>query len=299
MAESWVYHRNCRVPAGRTLPAGVRRFAAVLEYDGSPYRGWQRQAHCASVQHQVESALAAVADEPIAVACAGRTDTGVHATAQVIHFDSAAPRSPDNWLRGANTRLPPAIRLRWVEEVPAGFHARFGALARTYRYLIHQGTTAPAILRNHVCWERRPLDLAGMQAAARELVGERDFSAFQGAGCQSQTPRRHLSELRIWRQGSLVILELTANAFLLHMVRNIAGALRAVGRGERPPEWIGALLESGRRALAPATAPAAGLYLVGVHYPPALRIPSLVGGPGFLDAAPPSAVERPLWERHQ
>lgn len=296
MAESWAYHRNCRVPEGCALPAGVRRFAAVVEYDGSSYRGWQRQAHSASVQQQVELALSAVAAAPIAVSCAGRTDTGVHATAQVIHFDASAARTPNNWLRGANTHLPPDIRLRWVDEVPAAFHARFGALARTYRYLIHSASAAPAILRRQVCWERHPLDLARMQAAAQELIGERDFSALRGAGCQSQSTRRHLSSLRIWQQGPLVVLEVTANAFLLHMVRNIAAALGAVGRGERPPQWVGALLASRDRALAPATAPPEGLYLVGVHYAPALRIPSLVGGPCFLDAVPLCAVERPLWE---
>ena len=298
MAEPWTYRRNCRIPDGAALPAGVHRFAAVVEYDGSDYKGWQRQAHCTGIQQEVESALSAIADEPLAVSCAGRTDTGVHATAQVIHFDSAARREARNWLLGANTRLPRDIRLRWVGKVDGAFHARYSALARTYRYVIHNTAATPALLRHHTCRERQSLALAPMRAGASALIGEHDFSAFQGAGCQSRSPLRNLSEVRIWAQGALVIIEVTANAFLLHMVRNIAGALCAVGRGDRPPEWIAELLACGRRALGAATAPPGGLYLVGVHYVPSFGIPSLVGGPCFVDAPPPTAIEAPLWPGH-
>lgn len=298
MEEPWTYRRNCRIPDGAALPAGMRRFAAVVEYDGSKYKGWQRQPHCTGIQQEVESALSAVANEPLAVSCAGRTDTGVHATAQVIHFDSAARREAHNWLLGANSRLPGDIRLRWVGAVAGAFHARFSALARSYRYVIHNTATAPALLRSHSCRERQALALAPMRTGARALIGEHDFSAFQGAGCQSRSPLRNLGEVRIWAQGALVIIEVTANAFLLHMVRNIAGALCAVGRGERPPEWIGELLASGQRRLGAATAPPGGLYLVGVHYAPSFGIPSLVGGPCFVAAPPPTAIEQPLWPGH-
>ena len=299
MAETWIYRRNCRVPVGEPLPNGVRRFAAVVEYDGSGHPGWQRQAHCAGIQEQVETALSQVANEAIVVVCAGRTDAGVHATAQVIHFDSRAARSPRNWLLGANANLPASIRLHWVDEMPASFHARFSALARTYRYVVHNAAADPALLRSYSCRERRPLDLDAMGAAGRALIGEHDFSAFRGSGCQSPTPLRHLSDLRIWRQGALLVIEVTANAFLLHMVRNLAGALLAVGRGERPPEWLAELLASRQRALGAATAASEGLYLVGVHYPPVFDIPALVGGPCFLTAAAPRPVTEPLWQRPQ
>lgn len=297
MTEPWTYHRNCRVPAGQTLPGGIRRFAALIEYDGGSCPGWQRQAHCSSLQQHLEAALSRVGNEPIATVCAGRTDAGVHATAQVVHFDSGARRTARNWLLGGNANLPCFIRLHWVDEVAAGFHARFSALARTYRYVIHNASTAPALLRTHTCWERHPLAIDAMEEAGRALLGEHDFSAFQGAGCQSPTPWRHLSALRVWRQGALVVIEVTANAFLLHMVRNLAGALLVVGRGEQPPRWLGDLLEGRQRALGPATAVPGGLYLVGVHYPPALGIPALVGGPGFLAVAPPTPVTQPLWQR--
>ena len=299
MAETWIYRPNCRVPDGQILPVGVRRFAAIVEYDGQRWPGWQRQAHCQSIQEQVEAALSRVANEPITVICAGRTDAGVHATAQVIHFDSRAPRQPHNWLFGTNANLPESIRLQWVNEVPAQFHARFSALARSYRYLVHEGAAQPALLRDFSCRERNPLNIPAMRTAAQALLGEQDFSAFRGAGCQSPTPLRHLRDLRIWRQGELVVIEVTANAFLLHMVRNLAGALLAVGRGERPSDWLAALLASRQRALGVATAPPQGLYLVGVHYPPELAIPALVGGPCFVALAGIEAVTAPLWQRPQ
>lgn len=294
---AWTYQRNGRVPDGAALPAGMRRFAAVVEYDGSDHPGWQRQAHCAGIQQWVETALSRVGDEAIAVVCAGRTDAGVHATAQVIHFDSRAARSPRNWQCGANANLPASIRLQWVDEIQPSFHARFSALARTYRYVVHDAATDPALLRAFSCRERRSLDIEAMRTAARALIGEHDFSAFRAAGCQSPTPLRYLSDLQIWRQGSLVVMEVTANAFLLHMVRNLAGTLLAVGRGERPPQWLAELLASRQRTLGAATAPAQGLYLVGVHYPPAFVVPALVGGPCFLSAAAPHPVTAPLWQR--
>lgn len=297
MAETWIYRRNCRIPDGMTLPGGSHRFAAVVEYDGAGHPGWQRQAHCLGIQERVEAALSRVGDEPVTVVCAGRTDAGVHATTQVIHFDSGAPRRPHNWLLGANAQLPRSIRLQWVDETSAYFHARFSALARTYRYVVNNGAADPALLRAYSCRERHPLNVEAMDAAGQLLIGEHDFSAFRGAGCQSPTPLRHLSDLRVWRQGPLVVIEVTANAFLLHMVRNLAGALLAVGRGVQPPEWVSALLASRQRPLGAATAPPEGLFLVGVHYPPVFGIPALVGGPCFLTAEQPTPVIKPLWQR--
>lgn len=273
------------------MPPGLHRVAAVVEYDGSRFCGWQRQAHCASVQQAVETALSRIADEPVTLACAGRTDSGVHATAQVVHFDTAARRAPHNWLLGANTHLPRSVRLQWVQDIDAGFHARFSALARTYRYIIHNTAGDPALLGDQVGRERRPLDVHAMRVAGQLLLGERDFSSFRGAGCQSQSPWRNLMALRLWSQAQFVIIEVTANAFLLHMVRNIVGALCAVGRGERPPQWIAELLASRDRSAGEATAAPTGLYLVGVHYPPQFAVPALVGGPCFVaDTRPLSQV---------
>ena len=275
--------------------------AAVVEYDGSHFCGWQRQAHCASVQREVETALSRIADEPITVSCAGRTDTGVHATAQVIHFDTGARRAAHNWLLGANTQLPRSVRLQWVRDIDARFHARFSALARTYRYVIHNTARDPALLRDQVGRERRPLDVHAMASAGQLLLGERDFSAFRGAGCQSQSPRRNLMALRLWSQAQFVIIEITANAFLLHMVRNIVGALCAVGRGERPPQWIAELLASRDRSAGEATAAPTGLYLVGVHYPPQFSVPALIGGPCFVagsDLLSQVNVLAQRWEAH-
>ncbi len=264
------------------MPPGLHRVAAVVEYDGSRFCGWQRQAHCASVQQEVETALSRIADAPITVSCAGRTDSGVHATAQVIHFDTGARRAPHNWLLGTNTHLPRAVRLQWVQDMDAHFHARFSALARTYRYVIHNTACDPALLGDQVGRERRPLDVHAMKAAGQLLLGEHDFSAFRGAGCQSQSPWRNLMALHLWSQAHFVMIEITANAFLLHMVRNIVGALCAVGRGERPPRWIAELLASRDRSAGEATAAPTGLYLVGVHYPPQFAVPALVGGPCFV-----------------
>lgn len=296
--EHWEYRDNCRVPEGRQLPAGLRRVAAVVEYDGSAFCGWQRQAHCASVQQQVETALSRIADALTTVVCAGRTDAGVHATAQVIHFDTAARRAPHNWLLGANSQLPRAVRLQWVGDVEPGFHARFSALARTYRYIIHNADRPPALLHDQVGRERRPLDVPAMAAAGQALLGEQDFSAFRGAGCQSQSPWRNLMALRLWSQAEFVIIEVTANAFLLHMVRNIVGALCAVGRGERPSRWIADLLAGRDRAAGEATAAANGLYLVGAHYPRRFAIPSLAGGPCFVaDTTPLALIQTPSLHR--
>jgi len=281
--KPWEYLPNGLVPEGEVLPEGVKRIAAAVEYDGSAFCGWQRQTHSPSVQFHVEAALTQVANERITVACAGRTDTGVHATNQVIHFDTRADRNPKNWVLGVNANLPFGIRLHWAEERPPQFHARFSARARTYRYLIVNQPQRSALFYHWLTWEKRPLDEVQMHRAAQLLLGERDFSSFRAAGCQSNTPNRNVHAAKVWRQGDLVILEITANAFLHHMVRNIAGALLCVGRGDYAYTWPGELLALSDRTQAPPTAAPNGLYLVGVNYPDEFDVPLFKPGPQFIN----------------
>ena len=277
--DNWHYLPNCLIPDGQSLPEGIKRIAAAVEYDGSSFCGWQRQSHSPSVQQEVEAALSKVADEPVTLACAGRTDTGVHATNQIIHFDTRAVRNSRNWLLGCNANLPDTIRLHWVEEVAPYFHARFSASSRTYRYVIANQLCRPAIMAGGVTWYRRPLDAGKMHEAAQLLLGERDFSSFRAAGCQSNSPFRNVMSAQVWRQGELVIFEITANAFLHHMVRNLTGALLVVGEGKRDKHWLANLLALKDRTQAPATADANGLYLVKVTYPGEFRVPELLPGP--------------------
>jgi tRNA pseudouridine38-40 synthase len=220
----------------------------------------------------------------VRVNCAGRTDTGVHGHGQVVHFDAPAERSPKAWVLGANANLPPDVRVHWAVSVPADFHARFSALARRYRYLIANTPVRPALLGGQVSWQRRPLDHQVMHAAAQSLLGERDFSAFRAASCQSSGPMRNVHCLDVSRRGDLITIDIKANAFLHHMVRNIAGSLIAVGLGRQPPEWIGQLMAGRDRSLAADTAPAAGLYLVEVVYPSQYTLPATPYGPLLLGA---------------
>jgi len=280
---SWRYMRNAMVPAEQNLPAGIFRNAAVVEYDGSTFCGWQRQTHSPSIQSVVEAALSRVANEPVEVACAGRTDTGVHATHQVIHFDSGAERRAENWLHGANANLPPEIRLHWAARVAPQFHARFSATARTYRYIIANTPQRPGIFHRWLTWEKRFLDESRMQQAADLLPGERDFSSFRAAGCQSRSPFRRVDYVSVWRREHLVIIEIRANAFLHHMVRNIAGALIAVGTGDKGIAWFETLLAIRDRTRGAVTASATGLFLVAVSYPVAFGIPVLPPGPQLVD----------------
>ena len=283
--KPWEYLSNGLVPEGEGLPEGVKRIAAAVEYDGSAFCGWQRQTHSPSVQFHVEAALTQVANERISVACAGRTDTGVHATNQIIHFDTRAERNPRNWVLGVNANLPFGIRLHWVEEQSPQFHARFAATARTYRYLIVNQPHRSALFYHWLTWEKRLLDESRMHTAVQQLLGENDFSSFRAAGCQSNSPNRNVHAASVWRQGELVILEITANAFLHHMVRNITGALMCIGRGDYPVEWLGALLEKRDRTQAPPTAAPNGLYLVRVNYPQHFDVPIFKPGPQFINDA--------------
>jgi tRNA pseudouridine38-40 synthase len=250
------------------------RFAAGLEYDGRAYSGWQFQPGLQTVQDTVQRALSRVADSPVECVCAGRTDAGVHASAQVVHFDTAAMRSERGWRLGANSYLPSDVSVAWLCEVPDQFHARYSAVARSYRYVIFNRDSRSGLTSGRATWERRPLDAGRMHAAAQVLVGEHDFSAFRAIECQSKTPRRFVEAVEVTRSGDWVTIAVTANAFLHHMVRNLAGLLLSVGHGESPPERVAAVLASLDRKMNAATAPPDGLYLVAVRYPPGFGLPT-------------------------
>jgi tRNA pseudouridine38-40 synthase len=249
------------------------RIALGIEYDGTSYNGWQRQKNGIGIQQRLEEALSVVADEPIEVHCAGRTDTGVHASGQVVHFDTVAERSDRGWLLGANTNLPPDINVGWVARVSEEFHARFSATARSYRYQILNRLQRSALHRHRAWWVHQPLDERRMHEAAQQLVGEHDFSAFRAAGCQARSARREVTRVSITRCGDWLTLEISANAFLMHMVRNITGTLAAIGQGEQPVEWAAEVLASRDRTVGGITAPAHGLTLVSVEYPAEIGIP--------------------------
>jgi len=251
----------------------MRRLAVGLEYEGSAYCGWQLQSGVPSVQGALEAALSRVADEPVALTCAGRTDAGVHARGQVAHFDTEVERTERAWLLGANSYLPRDISLCWVRLVPVAFHARYSALARTYRYWILNRSVRSALVAGRALLVHRSLEVEPMRAAARYLIGEHDFSAFRSSECQAKSPLRRLRTLDIERRGDWVRIEVTANAFLHHMVRNIVGLLLTVGLGRAPPERARAQLESRDRASGEATAAAHGLYFWRVEYPEAFALP--------------------------
>ena len=251
----------------------ITRWAAGVEYAGGAYSGWQSQRGCASVQSSLQSALSAVASHPVEVAAAGRTDAGVHAIGQVVHFDSSADRSAQAWLLGGNSSLPADISLRWVQPVSEDFHARHSALSRRYRYVVYNERARSALLADRATRVTHQLDAGAMHEAAQMLLGERDFSAFRAAECQSSTPMRRMLDVVVRRQGRFVMLDIHANAFLHHMVRNIMGTLIEIGQGRRPVEWVAELLEGRDRRRAAATAPACGLYFVGPQYSPESAVP--------------------------
>jgi tRNA pseudouridine38-40 synthase len=253
----------------------MSRIALGVEYDGSVFHGFQTQLDPAlpTVQETLEAALSQVADQPVFVQCAGRTDTGVHAAGQVVHFETSSVRQLKAWVLGANTALKRKIAVRWAHEVPADFHARFSAYSRRYRYTICDDPIRPALLANFVTSHAQRLDAELMHAAGQYLIGELDFSAYRGASCQSNTPMRCVTELSVRRHGGLVVMDIEANAFLLHMVRNIAGTLIVIGEGREPPVWAKQLLEGRDRTLAAKTAPASGLSLIKVRYPERFGLP--------------------------
>ena len=252
----------------------MARIAIGVEYDGSAYSGWQAQPHAPSVQGELERALSIVADHRVELTAAGRTDAGVHALMQVAHFDTAATRPEQAWVLGGSAESAEDVSVLWAREVPDDFHARFSALSRGYLYRIVNRKVRPALDRARACWVRRPLDADAMQAAAQCLLGEHDFSAFRAAECQSTTPVRRLTAIAVRRDADCVEVRVTANAFLHHMVRNLAGTLIRVGVGDEPPAWVGDVLRSRDRTRAGATAPPQGLYFVGVDYETRYGLPS-------------------------
>jgi len=257
------------------------RIALGIEYDGRHWCGWQSQACGCGVQDQFEKALAEVAGHTTRVHAAGRTDTGVHALIQVVHFDTTADRTLGAWVRGVNAFLPGSIRVRWAHPVSDEFHARFSARQRSYQYLLINQPVAPAILEGKAGWHHRPLDVDAMRIAASFLVGEHDFSAFRAAECQAKSPIKHLHRADVTRNGDSLLFEFSASAFLHHQVRNMVGALVFVGKGSFAPEWMATLLEQKSRKLAPPTFSADGLYLTGVDYDEVWGLPETQRG---LDA---------------
>lgn len=268
----------------------MNRIALGLEYDGSQFHGWQKQKNVHSIQSALEKALSTVADEPIETICAGRTDAAVHATAQVVHFDTTRVRQDKAWILGANALLPAAIRVCWAKPTLPTFNARRSAIRRRYRYIIYNHPIRPSLMRDYVAWDYRALDDKKMAEAAKSWVGEHDFSSFRASGCQSHSPIRILYSLQVVRRGDHIILEFIANAFLHHMVRNMVGVLLEIGIGERPVSWAKTVLDVRDRRLAGVTALAAGLYLVEVQYPELFGLPRGAIGPWFLNIGKESVL---------
>lgn len=249
------------------------RLALGIEYDGSGFNGWQVQKNGHGVQASVEAALTKVANHPVSIICAGRTDTGVHALNQVVHFDSDAARDARAWVYGANANLPKTVAVTWAQAVDKAFHARFSAKRRRYRYVIFNRNVRPTFLASRVTWEHRSLDAGSMHEAAQHLRGEHDFSAYRASECQAKSPVRTVHSIAVVRKSDLVIIDIEANAFLHHMVRNIAGVLITIGAAEKATSWAQEVLHAKNRALGGVTAPPHGLYLVDVDYKPDFDLP--------------------------
>lgn len=252
------------------------RIALGIEYDGTAFSGWQRLSHRASVQGALERALSKVAAGPVRVFCAGRTDAGVHGLCQVVHFDAQVQRDMRSWVLGATSNLPTAVAVLWAQPVGDDFHARFSARSRRYRFRILNRAVRPALDAHRVTWERHPLDAGKMHDAAQALLGEHDFTAFRATSCQSHHARRCVLAVSVSRRGGEVCVEIEANAFLHHMVRNIVGSLLQVGRGEQPPDWPGQLLAGRDRSVAGPTAGASGLTFIGPRYEARWGLPAQV-----------------------
>lgn len=250
------------------------RLALVVEYDGSDFHGWQVQPTARTVQAELERALACIATEPVPTICAGRTDTGVHAQAQVVHIDVPSARPPNAWTMGVNSHLPDDVRVLSATPVGTDFHARFGALSRTYRYVILNRQQPGALARHRAYWQRESLDIEAMREAALNLLGEHDFSAFRAASCQAPNPIRTVHNLVITECAPWVTIDITANAFLQNMVRIVVGTLLRVGRGEAPPAWVGEVLANRDRRHRGQTAPPQGLYFSAVRYEERFGVPS-------------------------
>jgi len=245
----------------------MKKYALGIEYSGSEYSGWQRQVNADSVQSTVEKALSRVADHDITLYCAGRTDKGVHAIEQVVHFETSSDRVTRAWVFGSNGYLPPTIRINWAKQVPDDFHARYSAISRRYRYIIYNASQPSGLFHNRCVWIKQDLNIDDMQSAADHLLGQHDFSSFRASGCQARHPVREIKSIKISKEGAFVYIEVDADGFLYHMVRNIVGSLLKVGKGQAATSWIKELLTARDRTRAAATAPAHGLYFMAARYP--------------------------------
>jgi tRNA pseudouridine38-40 synthase len=262
------------------------KIAIGIAYCGTGLEGWQSQPSGGTVQDRLERALSEIAGERVGVTGAGRTDAGVHACAQVAHFETAAERPESAWVRGANALLPAAIAVQWAVPVAAEFHARFSAVSRSYRYVLYNHPVRPALLAGLVGWFHLPLDLDSMRNAAQTLLGEHDFSSFRSAECQAKSPVRTMQHAEVRASGPYLLFDFTANAFLHHMVRNLIGCLVYIGKGKRPPQWLAELIAARDRRLAAPTFAADGLYLSGVRYEPRWELPAFPRGMPFDTGVP-------------
>lgn len=260
-----------------------QRIALGVEYDGTPYHGWQIQKNGISIQEMLQNALSKVANQKIGIIGSGRTDAGVHALGQVVHFDTTTLRTHEAWVVGTNTFLPRDIRVRWIKEVPSTFNARRSAIARSYRYVIYCDPISPGIHRQGVTWVYSTLDIYKMSEAAQFFIGEHDFSSFRASGCQAKTPFRRIISMTVKKVGQCIFIDVVGNAFLHHMVRNFAGVLIAVGRAKKPVEWALEVLLAKDRRYAGVTAPACGLYLMNIEYPPDFELPQHEPRAWFFD----------------
>lgn len=291
MSENFIpvsksYTRNGEIVGDTVWPEGMQRIALAVEYKGSDFHGFQTQPNgVKTVQQALEYALSKVANEPITLVCAGRTDAGVHATNQIIHFDTLAKRLPKAWVMGTRPHLPDEVSVKWAKDVPPNFHARFSALNRTYRYLISDAKTSSALLHDQITWSSRPLSIEKMREAASILVGRHDFTSFRATQCQAKSPIRQIHHFHIVRRGELIILEVQANAFLHHMVRNMVGVLMSIGAGDKPVNWVREVLEARDRSAGGVTARPFGLYLVSVDFPLEFDLPESLPGPLYLPEA--------------
>jgi tRNA pseudouridine38-40 synthase len=259
------------------------RLALAIAYNGANYSGWQFQKHSSTLQEQVEKAISLIANEAVTVTCAGRTDAGVHATGQIIHFDTQAKRDCDQWRMGINANLPAEINVQWVKVVNDEFHARFSAIERRYVYIIYVNKVRPSFLDKQITWLTQQLDVMKMNEAAQCLLGSNDFSAFRASGCQSKTAQRVIKSVNVKKHGEFIILDIKANAFLHHMVRNIVGSLIVIGKGEQSVKWMSALLAGKDRTKAAPTAKPHGLYLVGVDYPSEFNLENKAVMPFYIN----------------
>lgn len=277
------YARNVEILEEGVFPNEMQRVALCVEYNGALFHGFQKQpTGVDTVQSRLERALSKVADETITLVCAGRTDTGVHGTNQVVHFDTVSVRPLKAWTRGVNALLPNSVSVKWAQRVTPYFHARFSARFRTYRYVIANTPARPALGYDQMTWVREVVDEAVMQRAAQALVGEHDFTSYRASQCQASSPVRRIHYLDIARRGDLIVVEVQANAFLHHMVRNIMGVLLAIGIGDQSVEWAAEVLEARDRRKAGVTAKPNGLHLVAIDYPEHFNLPATLPGPSFF-----------------